>query len=113
MANEFPKNKIELPTVGRIVYFWDYGATEPLPAVVVAVVGGHTIDLCVFGRGGLAADIAFAVPHAVDREGSGSKWDWMPYQKSQAAKTEQLQRELDIQNDPVKRTAGMLARSQP
>lgn len=99
----YPKNKIELPTVGRIVLFYDYGAVEPLPAVVVRAMDLNA-DLCVLGRGGrsedpnvtLPASMTFDVCHESTRPTkSTSHWDWMPYQKSQAAKTEALQRELD------------------
>jgi hypothetical protein len=100
MTREFPKNNIALPTVGRIVLFSEHKDSIAIPAIVQSVVGGHTVDLVVFGRGGLAADLVFSVPHKDDRE--YKFWDWMDYQKGQAAKTEQLQAELEQIVDSTK-----------
>lgn len=94
----FPKNKIENPTVGRIVHFYEPGRTEPWPAVVVAVPDDQRPlfpHLAVFRLDdiGLERD---APHHSCSDAGRAvAYWDWMPFQKGQAAKTEALQRELD------------------
>lgn len=87
------QEKIPDPTVGRIVWFYEKPDSTPLPAIVVATLYGHTIDLTVFGLNGMPAELVFSVPHKEDRD--YRIWDWMPYQKGQAAKTEQLQAELE------------------
>jgi hypothetical protein len=96
MANEFPKNNIALPTVGRIVLFQSQYNTPAVPAIVVAATdGSRTIEhLHVFTTSGsVGYDM---VRHVSDSPGKYTpRWDWMPYQKGQAAKTEQLQEELD------------------
>jgi hypothetical protein len=110
MAREFPKNKIPLPTVGRIVYV--YGQNIGPFAAIVTQAWDDTLvaDLHVFscrGRldrpkdenhpGLLPVSLTvdhYLVPH-ISCGDTGICWDWMPYQKGQAAKAEQLQAELD------------------
>jgi hypothetical protein len=95
-ARTYPKNNIALPTVGRIVLFQSQYNAPAVPAIVVAVDdGSHTIGhLHVFTTSGPKGyDM---VRHVSDSPGKYTpRWDWMPYQKGQAAKTEQLQEELD------------------
>ena len=89
------KDTIQEPTVGRIVHYFDYGKRVPFPAMVVAVTEGSlTINtLHVFWHDGLEA--IDNVHHKSEIEGATAHWDWMAYQKGQAAKTEALQSELD------------------
>jgi len=88
-------DKIPLPTVGRIVLFHDADHIDPFPAMVVGVGPGalSIAYLHVFMHDGARSmeDVA----HASEADGGEPYWDWMPYQKGQAAKTEQLQLELD------------------
>lgn len=96
MTREFPKNNppknIALPTVGRIVHFWLQGRTEPLPAIVCEVDGSLTVkSICVFTP---APYVEFAVRHTSGAPGGSNYWDWMDYQKGQAAKTEELEKAL-------------------
>lgn len=89
------KETIQEPTVGRIVHFFDYGAKIPFPAMVVSVVPGSlTINtMIVFRHDGIEA--MESIHHGSEVEGDIVHWDWMAYQKGQAAKTEALQSELD------------------
>lgn len=96
MSNSFPKNKIEIPTVGRIVHFYEPGHSEPWPAIVVAVPDRPLYPhLAVYTLDGV--NLRRDTPHmsVSDARTDAPYWDWMPYQKSQAAKTEALQAELD------------------
>ena len=94
MANEFPKNKIETPTVGRIVHFYEPGHPEPWPAMVVAVPDRPLFPhLAVYTLDGV--NLRRDTPHMSCAANVGEAyWDWMPFQKSQAGKTEMLQNEL-------------------
>lgn len=84
------------PTVGRIVYYKRYGTpggehkSEISPAIITRVHTDECVDLCVFNPTGLH----FNTSVMRDEEGRGGTWDWMPYQKGQAAKTEALEMEL-------------------
>lgn len=55
--------------------------------------GRHQVNLLVVGHDGTPNSVHY-VPHANYRSGPGAFWDWMPYQKGQATKTEALQQEL-------------------
>jgi hypothetical protein len=88
-------DKIALPTVGRIVYFHVADRLEPWPAMVVEVVENQykIATMHVFLHDGLR--VMNDVPHKDNAVNGAFYWDWMPYQKGQAAKTEALQAELD------------------
>lgn len=99
MSREFPKNpepqKIAPPTVGRIVLFKSQASAPAVPAIVVSVVdGSHTIHhLTVFTTSG--PEGYSMVRHASEKAGEYTPtWDWMDYQKGQAAKTEALEAQL-------------------
>lgn len=92
----YPKNKIELPTVGRIVHFYEPGRTEPWPAMVVAVPDRPLFPhLAVYTLDGV--NLRRDTPHmsCASANVDEAYWDWMPFQKSQAGKTEELQRQLE------------------
>lgn len=95
MSNEFPKNKIEFPTVGRIVHFFEPGRPEPWPAMVVAVPDRPLFPhLAVYTLDGVSLH-RDTPHHSCSASNSAVEyWDWMPFQKSQAGKTEELQRQL-------------------
>ena len=82
------------PTVGRIVLYRGVdGCTRA--AIVAAVHGPFLVNLQVFGLTHLDPIAGYKenITHA-DRElekGCVNSWDWMPYQKGQAAKTEQAE----------------------
>lgn len=99
---EYKKENITLPTIGRVVYFYDASGAREKMAFVTDVIEGHKVNLFVINHNGSIAS-RYEVRHAKDsgqdagqNSGvSGAHWDWMPYQKGQATKTEELQRELD------------------
>jgi len=89
------ENKVAVPTIGRVVYYHVPGMAQPMAAIVASVVGDYTINVGFLhpdGVGGAARE----VPHIDQRQTPDTPcWDWMDYQKGQAAKTEALQAELD------------------
>jgi uncharacterized protein YbaA (DUF1428 family) len=110
MSREFPKNKtpeIALPTVGRIVYVYrapgivvgdiPVGKMKPMAAMVADVLaeGSLTITVACTNHDGSTGPLADV--HHISEAGGKDEffWDWMPYQKGQAAKTEALEKERD------------------
>lgn len=96
-SKDYPKAKIALPTIGRNVYYYDTTlSSKPHAAFVTnADEGSYTVNLYVLGHQGGSESLK-GVPHvATIARGETKFWDWMDYQKGQAAKTEQLQQELD------------------
>lgn len=83
------------PTVGRVVYYKSRGSKDGAyesvdRAAVVTIVNSPTnVGLCVLNPEGL-----YFQP-AVEQGSDAGNWDWMPFQKGQAAKTEELQKKLD------------------
>jgi hypothetical protein len=82
------------PTVGRVVYYKSYGTpggeypSVDRAAIITAVHNATCVDLCVMNPTGLFFN------QKVVQGSNGGQWDWMPYQKGQAAKTEQLEQKL-------------------
>jgi threonine dehydrogenase-like Zn-dependent dehydrogenase len=105
MNGEKTMSNIINPTVGRIVWYRGLdGKTRD--AVVAAVHGPFSLNLYVFGIDPMDHEQGYktTVTHA-DPEiepGCLPSWDWMPYQKGQAAKTEALQAQTE---DP--KTSGL------
>lgn len=92
-------DKIAYPTVGRIVLFYDPDHAEPFAGLVaVAEANRYTIRaLHVFLHDGTRVfeDVKHKDYAKLASGGAyEAYWDWMDYQKGQAAKTEALQREL-------------------
>lgn len=97
-----------IPTVGRIVYFtpaavddqsvipdWQSGVCA---ALVTAVHNDNCVNLAVFDvSGNQYARCSVCHVSTVTADDDVKKydtWDWMPYQKGQAAKTEALEQKL-------------------
>lgn len=83
------------PTVGRMVYFKSRGSADGVfpardfAAIITRVYEDGDVSLVSFSEGGLRFEIKV-------RQGSdGGCWDWMPYQKGQAKKTEELEKKLE------------------
>jgi hypothetical protein len=82
------------PTVGRIVYYKSFGTpggeyqSEDRAAIITKVHNDTCIDLCVFNPTGLFFNTS------VVQGSNGGQWGWMPYQKGQAQKTEELEKLL-------------------
>lgn len=81
--------KIIVPTVGRMIWFYDV-TDQPFAAIVVRVWGDRMVNLTVFNHDGLP------IPHTSvvlvqpgDVKPAGSRYcTWMPYQIGQAARTD-------------------------
>jgi hypothetical protein len=97
MTREFPKNnppEITRPTVGRIVLVYVRSVDTQLAAIVTKVVGLYEINACVFNEDGSSGPLQ-NIPHTSERAANASLWwDWMDYQKGQAAKAEELEAKL-------------------
>jgi hypothetical protein len=88
---------IPYPTTGRVVYFYDLNAsTRPFMAHVAdAIEDSYIVNLLVLNHDAQPRAV-LNVPHVSVRGNDVQFWDWMPYQKGQAAKTEELQKQLDV-----------------
>lgn len=84
------------PTVGRMVYYKSYGTPNgeyksvDRAAVITEVVDAEAeiVSLCVLNPTG------FFFNQNLKRGQEGGQWDWMPFQKGQAQKTEELEKKL-------------------
>jgi hypothetical protein len=100
---DYPKNKIPEPTIGRMVYYYHPSFLKPC-AAVVADCDGYTVNLGVVNHDGTGF-AACGVQHAHRATVDQAHWDWMPFQKGQAVKTEELERELAAKIDPNRGTS--------
>ncbi len=85
------------PTIGRQVWYWrDMPRTEELQAeaaTVCYVHGDSLVNLQVVGHNGVArSEIDVSLRQPQDGEWTGRHAEWMPFQKGQAAKVEQLEK---------------------
>ena len=100
-AYEKAKNKAAVPTIGRVVYYHVPGMDQPMAAIVASVIGDYTINIGFLSPDGVGGS-AREVPHIDQRPNDITPyWDWMDFQKGQAAKTEELQRALDTKTKGV------------
>lgn len=84
-----------MPTVGRIVLFTQEGTDnkgQPYPAVVTHVWGQNCVNLGVCDDGSYPFRSPDKFPTSVmfNADGAPGTWNWMPYQRGQAAKTDEL-----------------------
>lgn len=88
------------PTNGRVVWYtpgaWDtikqHEKHKPLAAIVTHVWNDFMVNLTVFDSDGNPfGRISVQLLQDGDQSPVGSYCEWMPYQKGQAAKTEQLE----------------------
>ncbi|MGE0751843.1 MAG: hypothetical protein AB7F39_06720 [Variibacter sp.] len=95
------------PTVGRIVWYRPdkndlliaRRPGEPLAAMITGVTDDKTVSLSVFSVNG---DGPYAKPNVTllqdgeppPADGRSGYAEWMPFQKGQAAKTEQLEKQV-------------------
>lgn len=98
------------PTVGRVVWYHDSPGAPELAAIVCAVQEipkGEFIDahfrlaLAVFDSRGMSRPrVNVRLVQDGEEPPTGSEFaEWMPYQKGQAAKTEQLEAKLQPQSE--------------
>lgn len=89
------------PSVGRVALFYPADRTpneQPLPAIVAAVWGDRCVNLAIFGRNGVPmshppTSVTLVQPDDPTPTG-GCYCTWMPYQVGQAAKTEELEKQI-------------------
>lgn len=90
------------PTIGRVVWFWPANRTQPeqpLAALIAHVWNDRMVNLAYFDSNGIARN---ATSVRLQQDGdtdlptaAGDYCEWMPYQKGQAARTEQLEKAAD------------------
>ena len=84
------------PTVGRIVWYHP-GPTGVHAAIITHVHGDDCVNLVIFDANG----VPYQRTSVTLLQGEKPEWltenyaEWMPYQKGQAAKTEQLKAALE------------------
>jgi hypothetical protein len=89
------------PTVGRIVYYKSYGTpngeykSEDRAAIITRVHNDTCVDLAVWNPTGMFFNTS------VVQGTNGGQWDWMPFQKGQAAKTEELELQIKEFNETL------------
>lgn len=91
------------PTVGRVVWFTpsvndniSRNGDQKLAAIITCVWSDTCVNLSVFDANG-AVHSRTSVPLLQDdmTKPDGYYCEWMPYQKGQAAKTEELEKKLE------------------
>jgi len=90
------------PTIGRVVWYWDdvTRQSQPNPALICYVHSDTMINLAVFDPNGVALSKTSVYLYSGDANVERPAHhfaEWMPYQKGQAAKTEQLESQLSGQ----------------
>ncbi len=88
------------PTVGRVVWFYPLGANQNPHAAIIAHVWSDTcVNLAIFdgdGRPDMKPPTSIRLLQEGDEAPSNGLYcTWMPYQKGQAAKTEELEKQLE------------------
>lgn len=87
------------PTVGRVVWFWMFApireTDQPQAAIITYVWDDDLVNLCVLGANGYPSSEQQVPLYQGGPSKPRSRYcEWMPYQKGQAAKTDELQRAL-------------------
>lgn len=95
------------PTIGRVVWFWPYAPSlfgefhfngsleQPCAAIVVAVWSDRCVNLVVYDHAGMSHSFG-SVILVQDGDSKPERCcfcEWMPYQKGQAAKAEELEKQ--------------------
>lgn len=97
------------PTPGRIVHYFpdekeakqlQPDASQPLPAMVIYVHNNHLVNLTVFDQQGVShGRVCVPLEQDDNKPDTRPHCAWMEYQKGQAQKTEQAQKELEQKKD--------------
>jgi hypothetical protein len=89
------------PSIGRIVLFYPKGHPaheQPLPAIVAHVWSDTCVNLAIFNANGKPVEnpptSVLLVQPENEKPSGGLYCTWMPYQVGQAAKTEELEKQL-------------------
>lgn len=75
-----------MPTVGRMVYFKTRGSADGVfpptnfASIITQVHDESSVDLVTFGVAGVRFE------HGISNGQKPGQWDWMPFQKDQAAR---------------------------
>ena len=89
------------PTIGRVVWFWENASqTQPMTGLICYVHSDTMVNLAVFDINGVPmskTSVYLYQGFADSERPQGHFAEWMPYQKGQAAKTEQLENQLSGQ----------------
>ena len=82
------------PTVGRVMWFYRTGKEEqPFVSLVTYVHSDRCVNLVTFDwNGNTKGETSVTLVQERDERPSGYFCEWMPYQKGQAAKTDQLEK---------------------
>ncbi len=93
------------PTVGRVVWvirpFETDDITQPEAGIVTRVFSDHCINVAGFDHNGAPFRLtSLRLVQDDEPKPEGNFACWMPYQKGQAAKTEQLENQLNVTNNP-------------
>lgn len=90
------------PTVGRKIWFWHSAPTsesgeQPEDATIVYVHDDRRVNLRVTDMmGNSRGEQNVTLVQEGDPKPDGNYCEWMPYQKGQAAKTEQLEKAAQV-----------------
>lgn len=83
------------PTVGRVVWYYSAQDAEPHAAMITKVWGDRCVNLAIFNESGTPySNTSVTLLQDGDAIPAHCHATWMPYQKGQAAKTEELQAQL-------------------
>jgi hypothetical protein len=90
------------PTVGRVLYYYDYsghyydysGQIEPLAAIITKVWNDVMINVVVFSEDGSSHGRTSVRLAQEGDSPTGEQCRWMPFQLGQAAKTAELEQQL-------------------
>lgn len=85
------------PTIGRVVWFHPNETADVLAAIVTYVHDDKTVNLTVFSKHGHPSGVTIVPLYQNEpNEERPASWycEWMPYQLGQAAKTEQLEKQM-------------------
>lgn len=85
-----------IPTVGRVVWYFDTPTAErPLAGIVCYVHSDSMVNLTVhLANGDTTGRTSVPLVQEDDSIPPGHRCEWMPYQKGQAAKTEALEKQV-------------------
>jgi hypothetical protein len=89
------------PTIGRVVWYQPPKSEDQLPrdqpyaGLIAFVTNDHLINLAYFDENGTALNArgVMLLQEGDSRPATGHYAEWMPYQKGQAAKYEELEAE--------------------
>lgn len=100
-----------IPTVGRVVWYYPTGYDDiaaptnaqcPLAAIIAHVWSDSCVNLAVFDTNGVShSRTSVLLVQEGENRPSGGFCEWMPYQKGQAAKTDELKAALKATPPPV------------